>query len=90
MRFRLHHLALALVLAACQPPAPQQDTASIPAPRANPADARPLDTTPWQIAGPSLAMCATVDVGLALPDGFCAVVVADSLGPVRHLDVSPS
>jgi glucose/arabinose dehydrogenase len=88
MRFRLGHLSLPLLLAACQPPAPQQDTASIPAPRANPADARPLDTTPWQIAGPSLAMCARADVGLTLPDGFCAVVVADSLGPVRHLDVS--
>jgi glucose/arabinose dehydrogenase len=35
-------------------------------------------------------MCARVDVGLTLPDGFCAVVVADSLGPVRHLDVSAS
>ena len=89
-RMRLAHLSLLVVLAACQPPAPQQDTASVPAPRANPADARPLDTTPWQIAGPSMAMCASADVGLTLPDGFCAVVVADSLGPVRHLDVSAS
>ncbi len=28
--------------------------------------------------------------GLALPPGFCAAVVADSLGPARHITVAPS
>lgn len=89
MRFRLALLAVApLALAACPPAPSARETASVPPPRANPADARPLDTTPWQIAFPGLAMCARTDVGLTLPAGFCAVVVADSLGPVRHLDVS--
>ncbi len=31
--------------------------------------------------------CAPDNDGLVLPDGFCAAVVADSLGPVRHIAV---
>ena len=34
--------------------------------------------------------CAPDDGGITLPEGFCAVVVADSLGPARHLDVAPN
>ncbi|MGE0442705.1 MAG: sorbosone dehydrogenase family protein [Gemmatimonadales bacterium] len=33
--------------------------------------------------------CAPDNAGLKLPAGFCAVLVADSLGPVRHLAVTP-
>ena len=36
----------------------------------------------------SAAACAPNDGGLSLPDGFCATVVADSLGPTRHLTVA--
>lgn len=40
-------------------------------------------------AAPTLgaADCAPGNDGLTLPDGFCAVVVADSVGPARHLVV---
>ncbi len=37
-------------------------------------------------AGPHA--CDPDSGGLSLPDGFCAVVVADSLGPARHLAVA--
>jgi glucose/arabinose dehydrogenase len=32
--------------------------------------------------------CAQDDGGMALPDGFCAVVVADGIGAVRHMAVA--
>lgn len=32
--------------------------------------------------------CAADNDGLVLPDGFCAAVVTDSLGPVRHLAIN--
>ena len=35
-----------------------------------------------------LAACSRDDGGLTLPDGFCAMVVGDSLGPTRHLAVA--
>ncbi len=42
-------------------------------------------------AGSSLAgQCAPDNGGLALPDGFCAMVVSEGLGPARHLDVAPN
>lgn len=34
--------------------------------------------------------CAADNGGLTLPRGFCAMVVAESLGPVRHLVVAPN
>ncbi len=34
--------------------------------------------------------CAPDNAGLKLPVGFCALLVADSLGPVRHLVVAPN
>ncbi len=34
--------------------------------------------------------CATDNAGLTLPAGFCAVVVADSLGAARHMAVTPT
>ncbi|MDX1675671.1 MAG: PQQ-dependent sugar dehydrogenase [Longimicrobiales bacterium] len=34
--------------------------------------------------------CAPDDGGLVLPDGFCAVVVADDVGNARHMAVAPN
>src|SRR4051812_44238885 len=34
--------------------------------------------------------CDPDNGGLKLPDGFCALVVADGLGPARHLSVAPN
>ncbi len=34
--------------------------------------------------------CAAGDAGLSLPAGFCAVLVADSLGTPRHIVVAPN
>lgn len=34
--------------------------------------------------------CAPDDGGLALPDGFCAILVSEGLGRARHLDVAPN
>ena len=41
-----------------------------------------------QPAGAGLPACDPDNGGLVLPDGFCALVVADGLGRVRHLDVT--
>ena len=41
-----------------------------------------------QPAGAGLPACDPDNGGLALPAGFCALVVADGLGRVRHLDVT--
>ena len=34
--------------------------------------------------------CAPNNGGITLPDGFCAALVADSVGRARHLDVAPN
>ena len=34
--------------------------------------------------------CAADNGGITLPEGFCAVVVADSLGPARHIAIAPN
>ncbi|MGQ0702911.1 MAG: PQQ-dependent sugar dehydrogenase [Gemmatimonadales bacterium] len=36
------------------------------------------------------AQCAPDDAGLRLPAGFCAQLVGENLGPVRHLAVAPN
>jgi glucose/arabinose dehydrogenase len=41
-------------------------------------------------AQPSRVACAPGNGGITLPDGFCALVVADSLGPARHIAVAPN
>lgn len=44
-------------------------------------------------AGPAAvqqAVCAPDNVGLTLPPGFCATLVADSLGRPRHIVVAPN
>ena len=38
-------------------------------------------------AGPA---CDPGNGGLTLPQGFCALVVADNIGPARHLVVAPN
>jgi len=35
-------------------------------------------------------MCDAGNGGITLPPGFCAIVVADSLGPARHIAVAPN
>ena len=43
-------------------------------------------------AGASTAeiVCAPDNGGLTLPEGFCATLVVDSLGPARHIAVAPN
>ncbi|HEX5386379.1 MAG TPA: PQQ-dependent sugar dehydrogenase [Gemmatimonadales bacterium] len=43
--------------------------------------------TPSRHPAPS---CAKDNAGLTLPDGFCAAVFAQDLGPARHLAVAPN
>jgi glucose/arabinose dehydrogenase len=38
----------------------------------------------------SRAQCATDNAGIKVPDGFCVQIVADSVGPARHLTVAPN
>ena len=40
------------------------------------------------VAGQRPALCPPDPAGLVLPPGFCAAVVADSLGPIRHIAVA--
>ena len=37
----------------------------------------------------SRVACDADNGGITLPQGFCALVVADSLGPARHVVVAP-
>jgi glucose/arabinose dehydrogenase len=41
-------------------------------------------------AGDLALHCADGNGGLILPDGFCAIVVSEGLGPARHLEVAPN
>src|SRR3990172_9487510 len=38
----------------------------------------------------SRVACRPDNAGLSLPAGFCALIVADSVGPARHIAVSPN
>src|SRR5919201_7155135 len=38
----------------------------------------------------SLPPCDSGNGGLTLPDGFCALVATDNLGPARHLVAAPN
>ena len=40
--------------------------------------------------GPRAPPCAADNAGLSVPDGFCALLVGEELGPVRHLVVAPN
>jgi glucose/arabinose dehydrogenase len=54
-------------------------------PAANGAEA----TTPMMTPAPQSAeACAPDNGGITLPEGFCAIVFADSLGRARHLEVA--
>jgi glucose/arabinose dehydrogenase len=47
--------------------------------------------TPSEVAAQGrLPACDRDNAGLTLPPGFCALVVADNVGPARHLTVAPS
>jgi len=48
-----------------------------------------LATLPPLAAQDSIPACDPDDGGLTLPAGFCALVVADDLGRIRHLAVHP-
>ena len=41
-------------------------------------------------AGAAEIVCAPDNGGITLPEGFCATLVADSLGPARHIAVAPN
>ena len=43
-----------------------------------------------QVASQGEMACAPDNGGLVLPDGFCAVVVADEIGAPRHMAVAPN
>jgi glucose/arabinose dehydrogenase len=47
-----------------------------------------VSTSP--IAAAALPSCDPDNGGIKLPDGFCALVVADNLGTARHLTVAPN
>jgi glucose/arabinose dehydrogenase len=52
-----------------------------------------LAVLPLVLAGtPAAAQpaCAPDNAGITVPDGFCVVVVADSIGRARHLTVAPN
>ena len=42
------------------------------------------------VQGQAKPMCDPDNGGLKLPAGFCALVVADNLGPARHMAVAPN
>ena len=42
------------------------------------------------LAQPGLPACDPDDGDISLPDGFCAMVVADDLGATRHVTVAPN
>lgn len=44
---------------------------------------------PSQTPGPT-AECDADNGGISLPQGFCGLVVAESVGPARHLEVAPN
>lgn len=65
-------LILALIFTGCDAPAPNEGVAASAGAAGEAGD-------------PSI--CDEDDGGLTLPEGFCAAVVADELGRIRHIDV---
>ena len=63
--------SLLLVISACSGGEPREGT----------------DDEGMAISTLSSPSCDADNGGLVLPDGFCALVVADGLGSARHLDV---
>ena len=50
----------------------------------------PLLTPPQTLHAQGRPVCAPDNAGLTLPPGFCALIVADQVGPARHLTVAPN
>ena len=44
----------------------------------------------WSVPARAAPACDPDNGGLKLPPGFCALVVADGVGPARHLAVAPN
>src|SRR6476659_10060329 len=44
----------------------------------------------FTVSTQSLPSCDPDNGGIKLPTGFCALVVADNIGPARHLTVAPN
>lgn len=79
----IRYAVIAIILASlagCSAEAPDPAGAT---PESAAADA----ATDLQTASPNLA-CEPDNAGITLPEGFCAVLVADELGRARHLDVT--
>lgn len=49
-----------------------------------------LSAARGRLDGNSTVQCDPDNGGITLPRGFCAVVVADQLGPARHMAITPS
>ena len=50
----------------------------------------PLLATSQALHAQGQPVCAPDNAGLTLPPGFCALIVADQVGPARHLTVAPN
>ncbi len=50
----------------------------------------PFLTTSQTLHAQGHPVCAPDNAGLTLPPGFCALIVADQVGPARHLTVAPN
>ncbi|MBZ5595193.1 MAG: PQQ-dependent sugar dehydrogenase [Acidobacteriia bacterium] len=44
----------------------------------------------WNLSAANPPACDSGNGGLELPPGFCALVVADGIGPARHMAVAPN
>ncbi|PEN13464.1 sorbosone dehydrogenase [Longibacter salinarum] len=78
-------LAITVLFAACG-----KDTASQDSPEDAPSDTAQVTQASAPAPLPSADLCDPDNGGLTLPEGFCAKVVADTLGETRHLAVSES
>jgi glucose/arabinose dehydrogenase len=65
-------------------------TCTEPTPVAMPAVGEPTSRPKAAVAPAATLVCDTDNGGLNLPAGFCAIVVADNLGLVRHVAVRPN
>jgi glucose/arabinose dehydrogenase len=50
----------------------------------------PLFMSPPHLHAQQHPRCAPDNAGLSLPDGFCALIVADEVGRARHMTVAPN
>lgn len=78
-------LLLSAALAGCG--ASAHDSAAAAADTTRPGD---VVTTPESVAFGPPPPCEPGNGGITLPEGFCAIVVADGLGAIRHIAVAPN